>query len=316
MRHTFGPVTSHRLGLSLGLDLIPRKTCNFDCIYCELGPTRRRTARRAAYVSAAALINEAREVAGRLSPRPEVLTLCGSGEPTLNSGLAQIIAGLKDLGLPVALLTNGSLFGRAKVRRAALAADIILPSLDAADDATLARLNRPLPGLTAQGWAEGLRQLRAEFSGRLWLEVMLVAGVNDSPGHLERLAERCREVAPARVQLTTVLRPAPGRPEVRPASAVTMALARETFAARLGCPVDVPIERAAGPGEAGAGTTGLEEALLGLLARRPVTALEAARALGAQGAEVSGLLARLISAGSVEECLHEGRPFYHARRRD
>jgi wyosine [tRNA(Phe)-imidazoG37] synthetase (radical SAM superfamily) len=314
MRYIFGPVTSHRLGLSLGLDVVPRKTCNFNCIYCELGPTPRRTGKRAPYVRAAALLAEAEAYLSSHRRRPDVLTVAGSGEPTLNSELGEIITGLKGFGLPVALLTNGSLFVAAGVRREALPADLILPSLDAADDATLARVNRPLPGLSVAAYAEGLRALRREFAGRIYLEVLLACGVNDSPEHLERLAQLCAGISPDRLQLTTVLRP-PAESQARPVSGETLALAQAVFAARLGCPVDVPgVKGVAGAPEKAA-PEDLEDELLALLSRRPATAVDAARALGAKDSTVSGLLARLVLAGSVEERLHEGRPFYHARRR-
>jgi wyosine [tRNA(Phe)-imidazoG37] synthetase (radical SAM superfamily) len=310
MKYIFGPVASHRLGLSLGLDLIPRKTCNFNCIYCELGPTRRRTARRAAYVPAAEIINEVGEALAT-RPRPSVLTLCGSGEPTLNSQLGAIIDGLKGFGIPVALLSNGSLFTRAEVRREALAADIIMPSLDAADDATLARVNRPLAGLTAQGYARGLKELRGEFGGRLLLEVMLVAGVNDSPAHLERLATLCRDIHPDRVQLTTVLRP-PAEEGVRALDAQAMDRAAEVFVALAGCPVDKP-GSSGGLGSEPAAALRLEDELLALIERRPATAVEAARALGAASDDVSGLLERLRREGALETWQHLGQPFYVRR---
>lgn len=310
MRYIFGPVTSHRLGLSLGLDVIPRKTCNFNCIYCELGRAPRRTSRRAAYVPAGAITREVEEyLAGHAAP--DVLTVCGSGEPTLNSELGSIIAGLKGFNLPVALLTNGSLMSEAAALRDSLGADIILPSLDAADDRTLARINRPLGGLTVAAYARGLKALRRAFSGRLLLEVMLVAGVNDAPEHLSRLAGLCREISPDRVQLTTVLRP-PAEEGAAPVTAQVMAQARDIFEGLAGCPVDVPPQAEAKAGREGA-PEGLEDELLALLERRPATAVDAAAALGAAGPRVRRLLSRLCRQGSVERTLHRGRPYYTRR---
>lgn len=308
MRYIFGPVSSHRLGLSLGLDAVPRKTCNFNCLYCELGRTGRRSRRRAAHVPAAALLGEL-EAHLATHPAPEVLTVCGSGEPTLNSELEAIIAGAKATGLPVALLTNGSLFVEAGVRREALGADIIMPSLDAADDATLRRVNRPLGRLSVADYVEGLAALSRRFSGRLLLEVMLVAQVNDSPGHLERLARLCRQIAPERVQLTTVLRP-PAEEWARPVSGAALAQAQELFAGVCGCPVDVPPKVAACAGPKAEEVPGLREELLALLERRPITAAQAALALGAAGAAVRGVLAGLRREGAVERRLHQGRPYW------
>ncbi|MFH0810618.1 MAG: radical SAM protein [Pseudomonadota bacterium] len=317
MKHVFGPVRSHRLGMSLGLDLVSPKTCNFNCIYCELGPTRRRTARRAVYVPAEDVLAEVDLVLGRNDRpdvRPDVLTLCGSGEPTLNSQIGALIAALKGRGVPVALLTNGSLLASEAVREDVQGVDILLPSLDAADDATFAQVNRPLRAFSSvAAHVAGLKAMRRRFKGRIWLEVMLVAGFNDSAPHLEALAALCRQTAPDRVQLTTVLRPPAGGTGVRPLATVAMNEARQIFEGRVGCPVDIPAETPATNRKEPARSPGLEEELLAMLSRRPSTAEGAAEALRAENSLVAELLDRLHREGTITLARHGGQTFYTKR---
>ena len=178
-RYVFGPVASRRLGRSLGVDLVPFKVCPLDCIYCQLGATVDLTTRRAAYVPVDEVLDELRRRLGE-GVAADHVTLSGSGEPTLHSELATIVAEIKRMTtIPLAVLTNGMLLGEAEVRRALLPADVVIPNLDAGDEATFQRINRPATGLTLAGLVDGLIAFRREFRGRLLLEVFLVAGIND-----------------------------------------------------------------------------------------------------------------------------------------
>ena len=165
MKYLFGPVPSRRLGLSLGVDLIPPKTCPFDCIYCEVGPTTVKTRERREYIPAAAILAELEDYFGGSGPVPDVVTLAGSGEPTLNSGLGRIITRLKEITtVPVAVLTNGALLNDPEVRRELQSADVILPSLDAVTPELFQTINHPLAGLTVAEMIAGLKALRAEYA--------------------------------------------------------------------------------------------------------------------------------------------------------
>ncbi|HZE20595.1 MAG TPA: radical SAM protein, partial [Desulfobaccales bacterium] len=169
MGHLFGPVPSRRLGRSLGVDLIPSKTCPYDCIYCEVGPTTRQTRKRFSYRTQAIIAELAEHLKGP-GAAPDVITLAGSGEPTLNLGLGRIIQAIKEMTrIPVAVLTNGALLYLPEVRRELAPADIILPSLDAAREKTYHAINRPLPELTLESLLEGLAALHREFRGQVWL---------------------------------------------------------------------------------------------------------------------------------------------------
>lgn len=203
MRYIFGPVLSRRLGLSMGVDLLPLKTCSMDCCYCEIGATTCLTMRRDRYVPEEAVIREISRVS---DIDFDYLTFAGSGEPTLHSGLGEIIrAARKHIDRPIAVITNSSLLIDRHVREEVAQADLVLPSLDAATQETFERINRPAAGLKIEDIIEGLRAFRSEFGGEIWLEVMLVRGINETDAPL--IARAAEEIEPERIQLNTVVRP-------------------------------------------------------------------------------------------------------------
>jgi wyosine [tRNA(Phe)-imidazoG37] synthetase (radical SAM superfamily) len=206
-RYLFGPVHSRRLGLSLGVDLLDRRRCSFDCRFCEVGATDALTLERREYVPTAAVLAELREwlADGGIA---DVVTLAGSGEPTLHSGFGDVIDGVHAAcDIPVALLTNSTMLWDADVREAAARADLVKVSLSAWDDASLLALNRPAAGVTFARLLDGLHAFRAVYPGRLWVETMLVRGINDKPEHVARIAALVGGLRPDKVQLNTVVRP-------------------------------------------------------------------------------------------------------------
>ncbi len=206
-RYLFGPVHSRRLGLSLGIDLLDRRRCSFDCVFCEVGATELLTLERREYVPTAAVMAEFREWLAA-SGTADVVTLAGSGEPTLHSGFGDVIDAVHAAcSLPVALLTNSTLLWDAEVRAAAARADIVKVSLSAWDDGSLAALNRPAAGLTFARLLDGLHAFRECYSGALWVETLLVHGVNDKPDQVARIAALVAGLHPDKVQLNTVVRP-------------------------------------------------------------------------------------------------------------
>ncbi len=211
MSYTFGPVPSRRLGRSLGVDLVPFKTCTFDCIYCQLGRTTDKRMERQAFFPAEEIIQD---VLKRLEeiPRPDYITLSGSGEPTLYGPIEEVISGIKEAtDIPVALLTNGSLFWIDEIRAAVRKADLIIPSLDAGDKDIFSYVNRPHSGISFAKTVEGLCRLRESYKNPLWLEVFLVGGVTDIRGEIRKIRKWVDRIAPDRVQLNTAVRtPAEG----------------------------------------------------------------------------------------------------------
>lgn len=202
MGYLFGPVLSRRLGLSMGVDLLKYKTCNLDCIYCELGRTDCLTACRGRFVPPHKVLQE---IQARRSEPFDHLTFAGSGEPTLSLDLGEIVARAKEIvEAPVAVITNSTLLTSPVVRREVANADVVLPSLDAASSEAFRAINRPGSGLWIDKIIQGLKDFRKDFSGEIWLEVMLVKGINDREAEL--IARAAESTEPDRIQLNTVVR--------------------------------------------------------------------------------------------------------------
>jgi len=203
----FGPVPSRRLGFSLGVDIIPRKYCSFDCVYCQVGKTTHRETGRARFCDPGRVVEEVVQRIGQ-GGRIDFVSLSGSGEPTLSSDIGWIIGELKrKTSVPVAVITNGSLLSRQEVRRDLVLADVVLPSLDAASEGVFEKINRPDPAISLAGIVEGLRAFRREYRGMIWLEIMVIKNINTSQEHLEMLKKILDTISVDRVQLNTICRP-------------------------------------------------------------------------------------------------------------
>ena len=206
--YLFGPVFSRRLGRSLGVDLLPYKTCSLDCIYCECGPTTDLTAERSNRVSTEDVIAE---LDSYLVTKPplDFVTFAGSGEPTLHAGLGRIIAHLKQTHpqYKVAVLTNGTLFSSEESRRDVLGADLLVPSLDGATPESFQAINRPAPGITVEKVIDGLAALRRDYQGTYVLEVFIVPGINDTDAEVLALRKAAERIQPDAIQLNRLDRP-------------------------------------------------------------------------------------------------------------
>jgi wyosine [tRNA(Phe)-imidazoG37] synthetase (radical SAM superfamily) len=214
-KYLFGPVPSRRLGLSLGVDIVPIKTCTQNCVYCQLGITGTQTVERKPYVPIDAVLSELKErVAAGL--RADYITLSGSGEPTLNSEIGRLIDSIKGItDIPVAVLTNGTLFTDPAVRAECAKADVVLPSLDAGDGETFKKINCPHKDISFSAFVEGLCKFRAEYTGRIWLEVFFCEGINTGEEEIEKIRAAILLIGPDKVQLNTVVRPAADKSVVR-----------------------------------------------------------------------------------------------------
>ena len=208
MKHLFGPVPSRRLGMSLGIDLVPHKVCTLDCVYCECGATTDLTVERKEYVQYDEVIEELQEFFAN-NPDPDYFTFSGSGEPTLNSRIGDVLKFVKKEkpDIPVAVLTNGSLLYLKNLREELLTADLIIPSLDAAIDNSFQRINAPHPNLNIDLYIKGLQDFRKEYNGKMWLEVFILPGYSDSIENLSKLKEALNNIQPDKIQLNTLDRP-------------------------------------------------------------------------------------------------------------
>ncbi len=293
--HLFGPVNSRRLGISLGVDVVSFKTCSLDCIYCECGATTLHTLQRAEYVPVSEILGELEQYL-RDKPNLDVITFAGSGEPTLNSGLGEMIEFVKT-NYPrysVAVLTNSTLLHLPKVREELLAADFVLPSLDAVSPEVFGKINKPALHLTPQMVVEGLREFSHQFKGNLWVEVFVAEGINDSEQELGLLKDALLSMKLTRVQLNSLDRPgtcgwvAPISPQkLEQIAAFFQPLPVEIIARNM---KEIPVHT----------TDELDTArVLAFLSRRPAPVEELATALGASINEVVRFLISLEKQGKV-----------------
>ena len=206
-QYIFGPVASRRLGLSLGIDIVPLKSCTLDCVYCQLGRSSDLTNERLDCMPVADVISQLKAKIEQ-GGKADYITISGSGEPTLNLSLGKIIDEIKKLTkIPIAILTNGTLFYDPAVRADCGKADVVLPSLDAGDAETFAKINRPHKAMHFDTIVEGLCRFRKEFKGQIWLEVFIVEGVNTSDAQLANIKQSIERIKPDKVQLNTAVRP-------------------------------------------------------------------------------------------------------------
>jgi wyosine [tRNA(Phe)-imidazoG37] synthetase (radical SAM superfamily) len=203
----FGPVPSRRLGFSLGVDIIPRKYCNFDCIYCQIGKTTRKNVTRKKFFEVEEVVKEIVDTI-KFVEKVDFVTFSGSGEPTLNENLGAMIKEVKkSVNTPIAVITNSSSLWIEEVRNDLFNADVVLPSLDAASDEVFKSINRPQANLELTFIIEGIKSLKKDYKGRIWLEIMLIKGVNDTPDELQKLRFILNDLKVDKIHLNTVTRP-------------------------------------------------------------------------------------------------------------
>jgi len=305
--HIYGPVPSRRLGFSLGVDILPYKTCSFDCVYCQLGRTGRKSGRRGQYFSSRDILRQIKEAIDK-NRRIDHITFSGSGEPTLHTGIGNLIRKIKEMtDIPVVVLTNSSLLTRKPVRRALMAADIVVPSLDAATAASFRRVNRPLPSVRIEDLIEALTLFRREFKGRVWLEVMLVKGINDSPSDINALKKAIALIRPDKVQLNTVVRP-PAEKWAQPLSRRALDKIRKDLGGRA----EVVVNFRRRPGAPA--VPDIRRTILAMAERRPVTLEDIISSLGRKKEEVRPHLETLLRWQRISGQQHKCTVYYAAAK--
>ena len=305
----YGPVPSRRLGRSLGVDLVPYKICSYDCVYCQIGRTPMPTIERISYIPADKVVSDVLE---RLDQgvSPDYITLGGSGEPTLNTDIREIIERIKKATtVPVTVLTNGSMLMFPEVRADLKFADVVLPSFDAANPEVFQRINRPCLEIEFEKMAEGMVQFRKEYPGQIWIEIFLVEGVNTADEDIEQFRFWMNRIRPDKIHLNTAVRPTAESDVSRPEDA-TLMRARDMLGERA--EIVVPYQGA------GAGTRGsaLREDLIRLLSRRPCTLADIASGLNSHAHEVLKYLEPLVNAGDVEMVRQNGETYYQKKYQD
>lgn len=299
----FGPVPSRRLGRSLGVDLVPIKTCSFDCIYCQLGRTTDKRIERREFSPLGDVLAEL-HARIREGKEADYITLSGSGEPTLYSKLHDLILAVKELTeIPVAVLTNGSLLHHSKVRCALQEADLVIPSLDAGDSLTFSTVNRPHADVSFEKMLEGFVDFRSGFSGRIWLEVFLVEGISAISSEVEKIRSHVERIQPDRVQLNTSTRP--------PAEAFALPVSKDRmlrFARMLGDNAEVIVDFKENQRRFNGSLS--REAVLNLLRRRPCSLADVSRGLAMHPNEALKYLGALVEDGKIIIRALRGKNFY------
>jgi wyosine [tRNA(Phe)-imidazoG37] synthetase (radical SAM superfamily) len=304
-KYLYGPVSSRRLGLSLGVDIVPFKICTLDCIYCQLGGTTKKTTERAEYVSSEAVLAELRETLAR-DLKADFITIGGSGEPTLNSKLGEIIDGIKKItDIPVALLTNGTLFCRPDVRADCAKADVVLPSLDAGDKRTFEKINHPHEDIVIENMISGLCVFRNEFAGQIWLEVFFIDGINTEAGQIAKIKDAIEQIRPDKVQLNTAVRPAAENGIKRLSPERLQVLAKQ-----LGKKCEVAADFS--PGRCGKHIESKAESVLSMLKRRPCSINDICSGLGIHSNEALKYVDHFRQKGIVSASEKDGIVFFRA----
>ena len=306
MKYVYGPIPSRRLGQSLGIDPIPLKTCNWNCVYCQLGRSVPLINERRDYVPPAAVVAEVRAALAAHPPGAiDWVSFVGSGEPTLHASIGHMIRQVKAITtIPVAVITNGSLLYRPEVRAELLAADAVMPTLVAGTASLYRAITRPWPELTLDRLIEGLIAFRQVYSGKLWVEVMLINGLNDSETALQDLAAVLRRVAPDAIHLTLPERP-PAEPWVAPPDQ-----ARVLRAAAVLGELALVVHPAHGSVDL-SGCDDLLDAVVAVITRHPISETELTQVLQRwTPGQVARALADLAASGRAQLVTYAGQRFW------
>ena len=314
MSQVYGPVPSRRLGQSLGVDPIPLKTCNYNCVYCQLGRTQPLTNARRDFYPPEDILAQVRAAIMLHKPGDiDYITFVGQGEPLLCASLGWLIAGVKAMSeIPVAVITNGALLHLAEVRAELAPADVVMPTLDAAEQNLFRRVNRPWPKLRISDLIDGMFQFREMFPGRLWVEVMLIKGLNDHEGNLFALRDALACIRADRIHINVPVRP-PAEPwvEIPAEETILRATAILGEAAEVVAPYEGHFDLS--------GYANVMDAIEAIIRRHPMRErrlvetlhlhLSASAAISAEG-EVQQVLAAMEASGRARRRVYRNETFW------
>ncbi|HLV31307.1 MAG TPA: radical SAM protein [Chitinispirillaceae bacterium] len=309
-RYLFGPVHSRRLGISLGVDMVPFKTCSFNCIYCECGKTTNLTQERKEYVPVEDLKTELRHFLSK-DPKLDYVTFAGSGEPTLHTGIGEVIRFVKE-SFPqykTAILTNGSLLHLQQVREAILPCDLVKPSLDAVSEDVFYSINRPHCNLHSKTVIDGLIQFSKEYHGALWVEVFIAPGINDNKEELKLIKETLQKINPTRVQLNSLDRP--GAVEwITPAEINSLKVIAEFLKPLV---VEIVSRKNRKTEIHEYSDEDAQQTILSLLRRRPSTIEELSVIAGLRVDQIYDIITKLTASGEISEEAVGKKQFFRLR---
>ncbi|MBN2621666.1 radical SAM protein [candidate division WOR-3 bacterium] len=302
-KYVYGPVASRRLGFSLGIDIIPYKNCSFNCIYCQVGKTTHLDITRRVYVPTADVLEEITHALSK-NENIDYITFSGSGEPTLHSELGVMIEGVRAMtSIPIAVLTNSSIIDRADVQNDLRNTAVIAPTLCTTHDDTFRTIHRPHRAIRLSSIIEGLVQFRKSYAGKIWLEVMLIRGINDSDQEMQALKKAIDRIQPDKVHLNTVVRP-PLEAHASPVSSDTLEHSRAMIGGKA--EIVVPLKKT----QAHMAHQNIDRRILDIIQRRPSTIKDIATISGINHIELSKHMARLLEQSKVKIRRHQDQAFY------
>ena len=310
-KYLFGPVPSRRLGMSLGVDLVPKKVCSLDCVYCEVGKTTKLTLEKKEYI----LFDKVKDELAHYfenNPDPDYITFSGSGEPTLNSKIGKVLEFIKKRrpNIPVAVLTNGTMLHDREVRKAIMNADVVLPSLDAATQDVFEKINRPADGLTIDKYIQGILDFKKDFKGKIWLEIFILDGYNDTENELSEMKKILRKINPDSIQINTLDRPGTVH-GLKKVSRTKM----EQIADLWGFDTVQIISAAPERKKIHSYRTDIETAIIETISRRPCTLEDLTKILGVHVNEVNKYLDVLDADEKIESVEEDRGVFYQIKEK-
>ena len=321
MSTIYGPVPSWRLGRSLGIDLtLPPKTCTFDCVYCQLGRTINKVSKPEEFVAKVNTSDVERDLKKALRSIDvnslDYITFSGTGEPTLNLEIGEMIKSVKKIakGVPVAVLTNASLVNREGVRTNLAEANLIVAKLDAPHEALFKAINRPAEGLTLENIFKGLKRLKSQKRGKLALQFMFLkttqgSEYNADPKNIDLLVELARKIGPDEVQINTPTRP-PSEKYVLPLSGREIDEIATKFRAAL---KDVEIFAWTAPkaiAKAKREVKDVKGEIVAILERRPCRFQDLVKVLGVDEETINLCIEQLQASKVIAAARYHGEVFY------
>jgi len=306
-QHIFGPVPSRRLGMSLGVDIMPHKTCSLDCVYCECGKTTNLTLKRDEYISIDK-VKEELELFLHNKPDIDFITFSGSGEPTLHAAIDKVVDFIKSEfpQYKVALLTNSTLFHVPQIRESVKKIDVVIASLDAVSEDIFLKINRPHEDLVLSNIIDGIITFRKNFTNQLWIEIFIVPHLNDSKIELEKMKNVLSLINPDRIQLNSLDRPGT-ESWVKPVNPdIFSDISNYLMNAEI-----VDINRS--DKNSGGISEFLNERLLSTIKRRPCTSEDISRIFSISLKEANNILGKLVNNGKIEKIIMQRGVFYTKR---
>ncbi|EKD26459.1 MAG: radical SAM superfamily protein [uncultured bacterium] len=299
--YIFGPVLSRRLGRSLGVDVIPSKTCPFDCVYCEQGKTTSLSSEINDWVPIQDVI---RDIKNSLHTNPDYITISGSGEPTLYSRLGELIKEIKSFtSIPVAVITNGALLWKREVQDALLSADLVMPSLDAGDEEVYKKINKPVKEISLDLIISGLIEFKKRYKGIYWLEVFFVEGINTEISQVKKISLIANKINPDKILINTIKRP-PSVKSARTVSSEKLLEIQSIFGSKAEIIPDLKSD------EHNSNSEITVKDVINLLQRRPCTILEISNGLHAKPDKVQIIIDHLLSQNTILKVMIDNNLYY------